>query len=448
MVALFFVATFSAPSFLCAQDFGSMSFTIAPPLFQTNLQPGETWSSSIAVVNDNPYDVTLFAEPVLFKPSGESGSPVFINPNKEDGLSSGPDTSTLAGWITVPQEAFEVAREQTFTLPLTIHVPEDAAPGGHYAAVLIGNKPPENNAEGSTVNVTSSIASLIFLSVSGDVIEKGRIRDFVTEKTLYQHAEAHFSLRFENQGNVHLLPQGNIVIYNMFGKVRGTIPVNHHKDYGNVLPESIRKFDFTWKSDSGFWDIGRYKAEATIGYGKDMKQSALTTTYFYILPIVPFFEIVGGFLTFLFFIGWALRAYIRRALLLESQSIRSHTSSQSGALTNTSRHIKNQKLNIGTLVKPIQVGFVDLRHAHTSQKISGRGARGQVHRTAQKQDVFGLRSYLRKYRFFFIFVIIFGLGMFGVSVYLREVTISSRDYTVSEVRPDGSVVDLEQMRFE
>jgi hypothetical protein len=425
-------------AFVSAEESG-MSLTIAPPIFQINLQPGETWSSSIAVVNNNPYDLTLFADPVLFKPSGESGSPVFISHPDEES----PDTSSLAHWITVPQGALEVLREQTYYLPLTISVPFDAPPGGHYAAVLIGNHAPEGSSEGSNVSVTSSIAALIFLSVSGDVIEKGRIRDFVTEKSLYETAEATLSLRFENQGNVHLLPQGNIVIYNMFGKVRGTIPVNHHKDYGNVLPESIRKFSFTWESDAGLWDIGRYKAEATIGYGKDMKQTALATTYFYVLPIVPLLEIVAGLVTFFLFFGWALRLYIRRALAIES--LRLGVSQSPQAPVESFADVQEQpKLKLVTLVKPIQAGFVDLRRVRAPQV--GDTVISLKKNTSSdvlvQQEVLNVGTFLRKYKFFFLFMVGVAIGSFGLSMYVADVMKASREYSVVEVRPDGSTVDL------
>jgi hypothetical protein len=440
-----FLVSLIAP-FLRVQGEEGMSLTIAPPLFQINLQPGETWSSSIAVVNNNTYNISLYADPVLFKPSGESGSPVFISPTNEDGLSHGPDTSTLAGWITVPQGAFEVTREQTYNLPLTISVPKDAAPGGHYAAVLIGNHAPEGTSEESVVNVTSSIAALIFLSVSGDVIEKGRIRDFVTEKSLYETAQANFSLRFENQGNVHLLPQGNIVIYNMFGKVRGTIPVNHNRDYGNVLPESVRRFSFTWESDAGFWDIGRYKAEATIGYGKDMKQSALATTYFYILPIVPLLEIISGLFAFIFFIGWALRVYIRRALAIESLRLGMTQSVAQGVAVGSVSASEAPKLKLVTLVKPIQAGFVDLRRvgtvAQTSRNVVAVGK--NTARPIPTEEVLNFGTFLRKYKFFFMFVVIMAIGTFALNVYFEDVMTVSRDFTVAEIRPDNSVVELSE----
>ena len=434
-----------------------VSLTIAPPLIQINLQPGETWNSSISVVNNNAYDLMVYAEPVLFEPGGESGRPVFISlphggEREEQGTST--STGTLADWIVVPEQSVEIKREQTYQLPVTITVPEDAPPGGHYAAILIGNRAPEGTkVEDGTVSVTSSISVLIFLSVSGDVVENGRIRDFATEKSVYENPEAHFSLRFENQGNVHLLPQGNIVIYNMFGKVRGTIPVNHQKDYGNVLPNSIRKFDFTWKAEAGVWDIGRYKAEATIAYGKEQKQTALATTYFYVLPIVPFLEIVGGLLVFILFTGWVLRAYIRRALAIETAQLRNNTSHSEHSTVLKESHTTSEtisKVKLGsTLMLPIKTGFVDLRDIGTSKeklmhtshvRTEAVVARGEI----ANGEVVTLGTFLRTYWLFFVSIIIFAIGGFTLSVYFEDVMTVSRDYSVTEVRPDGSEVELKE----
>ena len=425
---------------LHAEEMG-LSLTIAPPLFQLNLQPGETWSSYITVVNNNQYDLSLFADPVLFRPSGESGRPVFITPPTEGEESS----STLAGWITVPQEAFSIVREQTYKLPITITVPSDASPGGHYAAILIGNRASEEQEqEGNTVNVTSSIAALIFLSVSGDVIEKGQIRDFVTEEMVYDTATAKLSLRFENQGNVHLVPQGSIVIYNMFGKIRGTIPINQNKDYGNVLPESIRKFSFTWESDAGLWDIGRYTAEVTIGYGKDAKQSALATTYFYVLPIVPLLQVLGGLIAFVFFVGWAIRAYVRRALAIVTAHL--HTDSTQGEERFRREKVyasEVPRMKLTTLVQPIKTGLVDLRHIGASKPEQVQPDVEAVYLPhKQHAEALTLMTFLSRYWLFFIFVAVVSLGGFALSLIFEDVMTVSRDYSVSEIRSDGSTIEL------
>jgi hypothetical protein len=439
-----------------------LSITVANSLFQLNLQPGETWTSAITVVNNNDYDMTLYARPVLFGPSGESGKPVFIDPPIAP-ESQHPDDSTLAGWVTVPQRGFVIEREQTYKLPVAITVPEDAVPGGHYAAILIGNEAPEGSVEGGTVNVTSSIASLIFLRVAGDVIEDGRIRDFFTKKSIYQDPEATLSFRFENQGNVHLLPQGNIVIYNMFGKERGFIPINHQRSdgqshYGSVLPESIRKFTYTWTADAGIWDIGRYRAEITINYGKEQKQTALAKTYFYILPIVPLIEILGGIIAVLLFLRWAIRAYIRRAIQLETAQYEvdhTHTETQQKApdATNETNKptIASQGLSIGTLLKPVQVVLTDLRGTqkktgHESRQIDpdkqAFEERLKVEKERALQSRMSLFSFVKTYKYFFIFTIVLAIIIFAVNTFFDDVLSVERGYSVSEVRSNGSEVEL------
>lgn len=430
---------------------GELSLTIAPPLFQINLQPGETWSSGITVVNNNRYDITLFANPVLFEPRGESGTPVFLRPSLSNDGTFATDESTLAGWITVPQTGFTIPSEQTYVLPISIKVPEGAAPGGHYAAVLIGNRAPEGNSKESTVNVTSSIASLIFLSVAGDVVEKGWVREFSTERSVYQNASARFSLRFENQGNVHLVPQGNIVIYNMFGKQRGVIPVNQNQNYGSVLPGSVRKYDFTWESDAGIWDIGRYKAEATISYGKDRRQNALSTIYFYVLPVVPLLEIVGSFIGFVLFIGWALRAYIRRALKIEAayleQSKQVYSSNEEVTSVQTQPVVMAQpRIGITTLIKPIQVGLVDLRKTTTGVgNVNDDRAEFEMRLVRERQRTsqnVGLLGFVVQYKLFFVFIIILSLSIFALNVYFDDVMTVNREYSVTEYRSDGTAIEI------
>jgi hypothetical protein len=434
-----------------AQTDGALTLTITPPLFQLNLVPGESWTSGIRVVNSNPYDMTVYADPVLFEPEGDTGRPSFIDVTTEGGAV---DTSTLAGWITVPRGAHVISREQTYLLPIAITVPEDAAPGGHYAAVLIGNRPPTDGREEGAVSVTSSIAALIFLRVAGDVVEDGRIRDFVTERSLYEEAEARLSLRFENQGNVHLQPQGDITIYNMFGKKRGYIPINQAGGYGNVLPNSMRKFTFMWTSDSGMWDIGRYRAEVTLGYGVEVKSFAQATTYFWVLPLMPLAQVLGGLVALMWFVGWALRAYVRRALALETRGMDhspeplettpQETLSESSPIT--SPHVdatrdEQPTLRLGTLIRPIEKGMVDLRRAHIV--VSPEPV------MSQKQDMYGeqetslhIGAFMRQYRAFFIFLLLVVVGVFAVAAFVADVTTSERSYSAIEERSDGSHIEL------
>jgi len=418
---------------LCAFAQQGLTFTVTPPLFQLNLQPGESWTSGIRVVNGNPYDITVYAEPVLFRPSGEEGRPLFYLPEGDASLA--PDQTTLAGWITVPQTALTIPREQTITVPIAIIVPKDAAPGGHYAALLIGTRPPQTSLEDGTVSVTSSIASLIFLRIAGNVIEDARIREFSTEKLMYERPEAQLSLRFENMGNVHLRPQGDITIYNMFGKKRGYIPVNQATDYGNVLPGSVRKFTFTWEGDPGAWDIGRYRAEATLGYGEEAKQFAQATQYFYVLPLVPLLQVLGGLAAFITFIGWAIRSYIRRALALEAKRVQHARLDTPPEVPHEESGAEEPRLKLESLILPLQDGMVDLRRGQAPQQTLPSMERYRSTRA-------GFIAFLRAYRLFFLFLLVVAFAWLAASAFFADVLTVHRGYRATEERPDGTSVDL------
>lgn len=418
-----------------------MTFTITPPIFQVNLDPGQTWSSSIRVVNGNPYTITVYANPTPFEPEGEEGRPRIVLSENTFG---GEVPEGFASWIRLSQDPIVIPGEQTAEIPFTVVVPQDAAPGGHYAAVLIGNRPPQSTVEGGTVNVASTIASLFFLTVSGDVVEKGRIRDFVTEKSLYEVPEARFSLRFENQGNVHLQPQGNITIYNMFGKKRGHVPLNQGKQFGNVLPGSIRKFSFSWKAESGTWDIGRYKAEATLGYGKDAKQFAASTVYFYVLPVIPLIEIVGGLLAFVFFLFWGIRAYVRRALALETARYGAHVAPLPRStripdeLGGAAAAEAKPTLELRSLMRPLQAGMVDLRQIGRSAPT--RSVVPELHGregTPEGQAPLGLLEFVSKYRFFFIFLLVVAVVWLVASAFLSDVLTYERAYEIQVAEPSA-----------
>ncbi len=418
----------------------SMTFTVTPPLFQISIAPGETWSSEITVVNNNPYDMTVHAEPVAFEPTGETGRPRFIHATSASSGVPVFEEYVSAGWISVPSEGMQVAREHTLTIPFTLSVPSDAPPGGHYAAILIGNREPDGAVrEEGSVAVTSAIASLLFIRVTGDVVERGRIREFSTERSVYERASARLSLRFENLGNVHLQPQGAITIYNMFGKKRGEIAVNQTNGFGNVLPNSVRSYAFSWDSDVGMWDIGRYRAEATLGYGFEDKQFVHATTYFWVLPVMPLAQVVIALLLTFRFLAWAIRAYIRRALALERVSSHGEPAphhDEKGVAGVPSAE-QTPALHLKTLVRPISTGMVDLRRVRAASPVVEEVSDAPALRDSERyMDVW---AFIRTYRSFFVFVMLGLLCAVAIGAYFADVLTAERPFRATEeLTTDGA----------
>ncbi len=387
-----------------AQTQGALSVTVTPPLIQLTIGRGESWASSLKVVNTNPYDVTYYAQLMDFSADGEGGA-ASLTPIV-GGASIG-----LASWVSIPSEPITVPPGSSADIPFTVNIPEGASPGGHYAAILIGTQPPEVNTSGTSVAVSTLVSSLLFVRIEGEVLERGRIREFRTERELYQTNEASFLLRFENTGNTHLIPRGLITIYNMWGKERGVLPINESSSFGNVLPQSIRKFEFSWKGDAELFDIGRYSAVATLSFGDGEKQSVSATTYFWVVPVVPVATLLGSLLLFILALVWFIRRYIRRALTLERE--------RRGVSAGT----EESTPSLASLAEPLREGVVDLRRVVRSEPSL------PVSISTSPVTVTG---FMTKYKLFFLFLALLIVGAVSGISYLQKSLDPNRSFEVRE----------------
>jgi len=334
------------PSATAAEE--KLTLSVTPPLFQLNIGPGEFWASSVRTINTNPYELTLYASVMNFEAQGETGQGKITPIVEEDPGASG---NSLAHWIEISKDPIIVPRETSAEIPFSVRIPPNAPPGGHYAAILVGTRPLHDPNEGSSIRVSSLVSSLLFVRVRGEVIEEGNIREFLTDKTFYQEADVTFTLRFENEGNVHLKPQGDISIYNMWGKERGKLFINHKTNFGNVLPKSTRKFIFEWKGEENFFEAGRYKAVTVLTFGKEARQNVSRTTYFWVVPLKPILAILGSFILFLTFAVFVIRLYIKRSIAVVQREY--------GLLSDSTRAVVNTVVDLRKKSAPADSSYYE-----------------------------------------------------------------------------------------
>ena len=296
-------------SLVYAQE-DSLKMTLTPPLIKNNMNPGEKWLSTIKLVNNNKEKLIVYTDLQDFRSSPEGGVELI---SKEESEGEGSKSGFLRQWMEIQEGPFEILPYDSVEIPFEIKVPETAEPGGHYAAILVGTKP-TGEVEGSGISISSMISSLVLVNIAGDVIEEGRIREFSTSKTYYREPKVGFKLRFENTGNVHLQPQGNIVIKDMFGNEKGLIDINKNTAYGNVLPGSTKAWDFFWEGESGIFKMGKYNAVITIHYGEQTSEVDTRTFYFWYADFKILGIIFGSILGFVLLIFLMIKFYIRKAI--------------------------------------------------------------------------------------------------------------------------------------
>lgn len=403
-----------------------LSITVTPPLIQLSMGPGETWSSALKIINTNPGDVTYYAEVVNFEATGEEGQSAFV-PVITESKDEADSNYTLAQWIDIRESSVTVPRGRSGEVPFTITVPDNAPPGGHYAAILVGTRPAGANASGgAAVSISSMVSSLIFVRIGGDIIEKGSLREFTTDKSLYQDTSVDFALRFENSGNTHLRPRGTITIYNMWGKERGKLMVNEDGNFGNVLPDSIRRFAFSWEGEKSLLDIGPYNAVAALTFGEESRYTVSAKTYFWIVPIVPVSIGLGLVALFLLLITWFIRRYIRRALELEKMHLGLPVVPAAEAPP------APVQPTLRTLVEPLREGVIDMRSL-AQRKQSAVVSEEDTALAPSVPKTLTASSFLAKYKLFFLFVVVVVGGSVLLWWYFDRVLEGSRPFQIREV---------------
>lgn len=395
----------------------SLTLSISPSLFDMSVNPGQEWRSTLRVINVNDYDLTVYIDVVNFSPKGESGEGRFMPVPPEGG-----EGVTLAEWFSIEREAIVVPREQSKEIPFAVRVPFDASPGGHFAAILVGTRPHAPEPGQAKVQTSQMVTSLFFARVAGDIIEQGSIREFTTSDRFLGAPEVTFDLRFENKGNVHLQPQGEIKITNMWGEERGLIPINQSSQFGNVLPETIRKFTFSWKGEWSMADIGRYTAVATLAYGNESRQFTSMQTEFWVIPFKLLFGILLGLVLFGALISWFVRLYVRHMLVMAGINIEEYQAAKKNGLV-VEKFRAQKAVRIHT---PVTHGYVDFKQ-----------------HLAKAKDLFGYFRqswfFIQKYQLFFI-----GIGVIVVFVsiivwYIASATTDQRGYEIVYENADSNV---------
>lgn len=271
---------------------------VSPVMYDVQIDQGASIEREIQLKNDTKQKAFYTISSENFISQGEDGGQMYLpNSNYED----------LASWMSWSKEKIVVDPGATVRVPIKIQVPNSAEPGGHYATVFISRV--SEGEEKDSVGMTEQIGVLFLVRVSGEVTERAYITSFELRGSSDEtnRLPAIFDVRIQNDGSVHIRPEGYIVITNMLGKVVAKIPLNQKE--GAVLPSGTRRFESTWKKQgnadygTGFWNevkaewsqfsIGRYTAEIQAVYGSRMQQFPRLKEVIWIFPWHLFLIAIG-----------------------------------------------------------------------------------------------------------------------------------------------------------
>jgi hypothetical protein len=238
------------------------AITVGPVKLQINANPGQTTEGTMFLKNDDNTAVTFYPSIETF--TEKNGEKVFIKvPND------------LESWIKVPSSVQLPAGGST-NIPFSITVPTNASPGGHFAIVWWSTTPPSSSSN-KQVSIVTRAGILVYLNVSGNTIEEA---SFNLNSPIFAFGlPLNFNIHFENNGNVFLMPQGNLEIKNILGGNVGNLPLN--QGGAVILPKTSQDFTLSWQGQGGFY-FGPYQAVLAATYGQNNKTTTVGHWFFLI----------------------------------------------------------------------------------------------------------------------------------------------------------------------
>jgi len=200
-------------------------------------------------------------------------------------------------------------------IDLTIDVPSSAQAGGYYGAIRFSSGSADVS---KSVSLNPSAATLILLTVPGNLVEKLALTNFDIQQNgaskgdFRNSKNLKLSFTFKNEGNIHEAPFGQVYV-KKGNKVIYSSSFNQNIPQQVVLPDSSRAWTVPLQHIGSF---GKYTIGATYTYGTKGESIQITKTI-WIIPltyIIAGVAIILGVLFLISIIVVFLKSYKRRIL--------------------------------------------------------------------------------------------------------------------------------------
>lgn len=268
IIAAFILTTIMAPSAL-AQN--TLSITLANTHNEIKLDPGESHRFTMRLYNRSDSPVTGILKIVDFVVKDNDGKPIFLEDLKEQVTNS----FSAASWMSLPYDRLAIAAEDKVTFDVTVNVPPDAKPGGHYAAVIFEALQDATPKGQSASSVSHRVAGLFYITVSGPVTEKALLSK-LSVPSFSEYGPIKVKSMITNKGDTHITPRGFLTVTDWFGKILSQSPLEEV----NIFPDVAREYE---NLVGEHLMVGRYKLTLTASYGEH-GQVLEGYDYFWVIP--------------------------------------------------------------------------------------------------------------------------------------------------------------------
>jgi len=247
--------------------------TIRPFLIDETLVPRESVTETIRL--ESSYDVrksVIFAtvNEITIGTDGEIKE--FVSPVMTD------RTNTVTSWVEIGRGRIEVLAGESTEVPLKVQAHPQAKPGEYH--LFIGFVEAKNRPTAEKVALTGNADGVIVkITVDDERADSMRVARLAVDRFITNPKEQLVTVTLENPGEIASVPEGELVFYNNRGIEVAAAPVNDAGDA--IAPGEERAFQVAVPFTN---DLGRYKANLNLQYGKNQQASLYDSTSFFMMP--------------------------------------------------------------------------------------------------------------------------------------------------------------------
>jgi hypothetical protein len=236
--------------------------TIAPLRQTAVVDAGKEVIVSLFVINNTEEPFTVTPEVDAFSIDEKTGAAIF-------GV-----FDTAKQWLVPVEKELVLLPEEHGQFHFIVRPPADALPGAHYLGLFA-----KKSAENGQVGLGSRVGSLFFLHIAGDVTESLQKKDFSFTAPVLTRGESAVHIDLENNGNIHVVPQGKIIFQNWRGGVINEVVFNEAGE--KILADGRFKRTVDLPPLS-FKDIGKVQATLQLQYGVTQQILGGKSSFWYV----------------------------------------------------------------------------------------------------------------------------------------------------------------------
>lgn len=265
-------------------DGDTVGLAISPAIVEVGAQPGSTQETIITLTNNSDRAIPLKAD---------STSLIPIDNEIDQSRRAEFDASS---WVKINQENILLEPGEATPIKVSIEVPKEANPGGHYAQVGFRVLEQASFNQAANAEIIPEISAALFISTPGDVIEKAEFNTSnIISKYVSKNSERKLEFTMSNFGNTHILPAPKVVITK-----NNQVVKELHMQPQLVLPNTYKKFSVDWPADVAY---GRYQVHVETVYGNQNIPLTSDLTNFTVGPAWWQILVSIGFITPLLILG-------------------------------------------------------------------------------------------------------------------------------------------------